>query len=257
MNPYYSDDVVTLYHADCLEILPYLSADLLVTDPAYKVISGGSNTGKMNRPVGILAKNDGKIFRHNDISPQEYAPLFFSLLSDPSHAYVFTNNINLEDSLREFRFAGFGFHNLLWWHKSNAVTNRWYMKDGEPILFFHKGAAFQVEDCSIKATFTDPSVHPIRKLHPTEKPVSLMEKIIRQSAKKDDVVLDPFAGSGATLVAARNLGQKAIGIELSEYYCEVIAARLEGRDLFPYYRRFESGNIPPANNIQLSFTGGF
>lgn len=62
--------------------------------------------------------------------------------------------------------------------------------------------------------------------HPTPKPIVIMERIISTTTNQNDVVLDPFAGSGSTLVAARNLGRKAIGVELEERYCEIIANRL-------------------------------
>jgi site-specific DNA-methyltransferase (adenine-specific) len=62
--------------------------------------------------------------------------------------------------------------------------------------------------------------------HPTEKPVSILREMIESSSCLDDVILDPFAGSGSTLVAARMEGRRGIGIELDERYCEIAARRL-------------------------------
>jgi len=66
------------------------------------------------------------------------------------------------------------------------------------------------------------------KLHPTQKPVALMEYLIRTYTNEGDFILDPFLGSGTTLVAAKKLGRKAVGIEISEQYCALVKERLEG-----------------------------
>ena len=69
-----------------------------------------------------------------------------------------------------------------------------------------------------------------KSLHPTEKPVELLEKIIK--ANKGDTILDPFMGSGTTLVAAKMLNRNAVGIEISEKYCEIARQRLRQEKLF-------------------------
>lgn len=224
MRPFYQDSFVTLFCADCRDLLPGLeAADLIVSDVAYEVISGGTPDDS-RRPSGILEKNDGKIFAYNDIAPAEYASLFYAALKDPAHCYVMTNLLNLEDMLREFRLAGFGLHNQLPWIKDNATPNRWYMKDVEYILFFRKGVAFPINNCSEKTSCLYPNPRP--KIHPTEKALSLMEKLIRNSSQPGQLVLDPFCGSGVTLEAARRLGRQAIGIEIDETICRVAARRL-------------------------------
>ena len=224
MIPYYQDDWTMIYHADCRDLLPHLEpVDLLVSDVAYDGISGGNTTSK-KRCSGILKVNDGKIFKHNDIAPAEYAGLFYAALKSPAHCYVMTNLLNLEDMLREFRLAGFGLHNQLPWVKDNAVTNRWYMKDVEYVLLFRKGEAFQINNCGEKTSCIYPN--PKGKIHETEKPVALMEKFIRNSSQPGQIVLDPFCGSGSTLEAARRLGRRSIGIDMDESKCETAARRL-------------------------------
>ena len=74
------------------------------------------------------------------------------------------------------------------------------------------------------SVITTKTVTPLSRIHPTEKPVDLLKKII--SAVPGDRVLDPFMGSGTTLVAAKSLGRKAIGIEIEEKYCEIAVRRL-------------------------------
>jgi site-specific DNA-methyltransferase (adenine-specific) len=73
-------------------------------------------------------------------------------------------------------------------------------------------------------------------LHPTQKPVRLMQALIELTTKPDQIVLDPFAGSGSTLVAARNLGRRFIGFELEQKYTDICQSRLEDRDLLPFMK---------------------
>lgn len=224
MTPYYRDSHVTIYHGDCLDLLPQLeSADLIVSDVAYECISGG-NTPHGTSPTGILKTNDGKIFSHNDIEPSEYAALFYNALRSPAHCYVMTNILNLETMLREFRLAKFGLHNVLPWIKNTATPNRWYMKDVELSLFFRKGVAFSINDCGEKTSCPYPN--PRNKLHETEKPEALMAKFIRNSSQPGQTVLDPMCGSGSTLVAAKRLDRYAVGIDIDESKCEQAAKQL-------------------------------
>lgn len=231
MNPYYTRGGITIYHANCLDAIAYLIqagtvVDLIATDPAYRCISGGNTPHPDHqRCSGILANNDGKIFEHNDISTADYAGLFYQVLRDPSHCYLMINVLNLEDALRDFREAGFKLHNVLPWIKNNVTPNRWYMKDTEYILFFHKGAAFSINDPSSKMSQNFPN--PRVKQHPTEKPEMLMRRFIQNSSKAGDLILDPFMGSGSTLEAAYRSKCRAIGIDIDLKYCEVSARRLD------------------------------
>lgn len=156
------------------------------------------------------------------------------IATDPAHCYVMINNLNLESALTVFRQAGFGFHGLLKWQKNNATPNNWYMKDFEPILFFRKGRAFPINNPSAKATLHHPN--PRNKLHPTEKPETLMREMIQNSSQPGQVVLDPFMGSGATLQAAAKSHRQAIGIDLDEQYCRVAADRIERHFHQPVYQ---------------------
>ena len=222
---YYTRAGLTIYHADLRDILPTLApVDLIATDPAYRGISGGKTPNPV-KPTGILAANDGRLFEHNDIDTSDYAHLFYAALKDPAHCYVMINNLNLEAALTDFRQAGFQFHNLLVWDKGNATPNNWYMKNFEPILFFRKGAAFPINNRSAQAALSHPN--PRNKLHPTEKPETLMRELIQNSSQPGQVVLDPFMGSGSTLEAAYKSKRQAIGIDIDEKYCQIAAERLD------------------------------
>lgn len=225
MQPYYQDNDCTIYHADCREVLPQLSdIDLIVSDVAYETIAGGRPNAGSGQPCGILRFNDGKIFAHNDIHPKEYAQLFYNCLARQAHCYVMINVLNMETLLTEFRLAGFGLHNILPWIKDNATPNKYYMKDVEYAPMFRKGPAFQINDCGEKTSCIFPN--PKDKIHETEKPLGLMSKWIRNSSQSGQMVLDPFCGSGTTLVAAMQLGRHAIGIDSDESKCEVAALRM-------------------------------
>lgn len=217
-----------LYNSDCIDILKTItdnSIDLIVTDPPYRVISGGKPHSK-NQPSGMLSKNDGKIFDNNDISPETYIPELYRVLKDNTHCYIMTNTINLEKFLSISREVGFGLHNVLIWEKNNATPNKWYMKNCEYTLFLYKGKAKFINNPSSK------TVHMFNnilgdKLHPTEKPVSLMKFYIENSSNVDDIVLDPFMGVGATGVACKELNRNFIGIEIDETYFNIAKKRID------------------------------
>lgn len=210
-----------LYNIDArfgLDMLPDGSVDMIFTDPPYPVISGGNRTIKGKAPSGILAANDGKIFEHNDIAPEEYAAGLYRVLKSPGHAYVMTNELNrrrIEDALLG---AGFRTHQLLVWKKNNTTPNRYYMKNLEYTLFVRKGPAVTINNPGSVAVheFKNPTRN---KNHPTEKPVNLIRFYIENSSQPGDIVLDPFIGSGSTAVAASETSRRFIGFEIDpEYY---------------------------------------
>lgn len=204
-----------LYLGDCLDVLPTLNpVDCAVSDPAYKVISGGSNGHQ--RVKGILAKNDGKIFEHNDIKIHDWLPALTAIMKDPSHIYLMTNFYNLQTMLNEAQQAGLRAHNLLVWKKNNALPNRWYMKNVEYTLFLRKGRAFSINDKGSKTCINMNNTRD--RVHPTQKPVELMQQYITNSTVPGQTVIDPFMGSGSTGVACVNTGRRFIGIEKDEKY---------------------------------------
>jgi site-specific DNA-methyltransferase (adenine-specific) len=233
MMPYYTRNGITIYHGDCRHALRWLidsgvTVDLIASDVAYRCIGGGS--GSDNGPVGVLAKNDGKIFTHNNIKTADYAGLFFDILRDPAHCYVFINVLNLHAALTDFLRIddkrGFQLHNLLGWKKNTVTPNQWYMKDMEPILFFRKGAAFPINNPSAKTTLSYPNP-PAPKRHETEKPYLLMQELVTNSSQPGELVCDPFMGSGSTLEACWRTRRRCIGIDIDERYCEIAARRVD------------------------------
>lgn len=224
-----------IYLGDALELfkqIPDGSIDCIVTDPPYPTINGGSggkdSSSTVNRPTGILSKNDGKIFKNNSIDIANWLPECYRVLKANAHIYIMTNFLNLEYYMKVVREVGFDIHNLLIWEKNNATPNRWYMKNCEYIIFARKGEAFPINFCGTKTVLQIKNVK--NKTHPTEKPVELMEILVNNSSQPKEIVLDPFCGTGATLVASLKNGRQYIGFEIDEEYYTIAKNRVENFD---------------------------
>lgn len=216
-----------LIQDDACEVLKKLKTEsfhCIVTDPPYKVISGG--TGGKNAPKGILAKNDGKIFDHNNIKFSDYMGELYRVLKENSHAYFFTNFINLQELMEEVQKVGFKIHNLLVWHKNNTTPNRWYMKNCEYILFCRKGKAKAINDKGCQTVHQFDNIIG-NKIHETEKPLDLLRMYIRNSTNVGDILLDPFAGSGSTLMASLLENRRCTTIEIDDKYIPKIKERVK------------------------------
>lgn len=214
MSVYYQDDLVTLYHGDCLSAhLEWLAAEVLVTDPPYGVkwrprLGGYKDKEHLNQVNSGGVKNDG------DTAARDEALLMWG--SKP--AVVFGS----WKAPRPPKVKG-----RLIWDKAGAkpgpLNAAFYTADEEIYII---GAGFRASSPPQRSVITTTELRSqeVRTVgHPTPKPVGLMELLIDRCPP--GVVADPFAGSGATLIAARNQGRKVIGVELEEKYCEIIAKR--------------------------------
>lgn len=209
--------------------IPDNSIDCIITDPPYETISGGTpdNEG-VSRPTGILEKNDGKIFQYNDIDITSWIGECFRVLKNDTHIYIMTNFLNLEHYLKSIREAGFNIHNLLIWEKNNATPNRWYMKNCEYIIFARKGAAKPIFNCGTKTVLQFKNVKD--RIHPTEKPLDLLECLITNSTQPGEIVLDPFGGSFSTAFAALKVGRQYVSFEIDEQYYNIGKQRIDNFD---------------------------
>lgn len=192
VNPYYQDDLVTLYHGDCREITAWLEADVLVTDPPYGL--GDRWQGGTWGAAPMYADA-----RRWDVKPDD-ADLLAMIGDRP--AVVWGGNY----------FALPPSRCWLAWVKNPAMNT---MADFE--------LAWTSLDKPAKA-YTSTRNPDGQRDHPTQKPVGLMRWTIGHMPEGS--VADPFAGSGTTLVAAKYLSRRAIGVELEERYCEIAARRL-------------------------------
>ena len=230
LNKIYNEDFL-------LNNLKSESIDLVVTDPPYKTITGGNSNGaNSERPKGMLGGNR-KLFKHQKIKIADWISEVYRVLKEGSHCYIFTNTINMEEMLRESKKVGFKLHNILVWQKNNCTPSQYYMKNCEYVLFLRKGKAKWINDIGGSKTvheyFLEDNPATIAvdniiggKLHPTEKPVDLLKFYIENSSNEGDVVLEPFAGSGSTLIACKELNRNYIGYEIDEEYFNVIQKRI-------------------------------
>ena len=220
-----------LVNADARDVLSRIkdkSFDCLVTDPPYKVISGGNKS--KGSPRGMLAKNDGKIFRCNDIRFDEWLPEMYRILKPGAQAYVFTNLLNLRDLWDCAESCGFRIHNLLVWEKNTANPSRWYMKNAEYILYMYKpgnGQPVSIKDCGSKMVHQFNNIVG-NKVHETEKPVNLLKMYIQNSCPLNGWVIDPFAGSNSTMTAALLSGMRCFACEMDEKYIGPAVERISG-----------------------------
>lgn len=231
-----------LYNEDCLKILKEIednSIDLCVTDCPYKIVKGGCTTGKFKTPGGMLNKDlnlpdkvalknlkEGKLFDYNDIKFSEWLPELYRIMKPGTHTYIMINGRNLKDLQTDAEKAGFKFQQILIWDKGNAVVNRYYLNAFELILMLRKGPAKNINDMGTSNILRVSNIIGTKK-HPTEKPVELMEIMIKNSSNEGDVVIDPFMGVGATGVACKNLNRNFIGIEIDKKYFDIANKRIK------------------------------
>ncbi len=223
--------MIELINDDCITTLQGLepcSVACIVTDPPYKTTARG-NSGTMGGYWKTNIAKSGNIFKHNDIKPSEYLPLFYRVLKEDSHCYVMCNNKNLIEMLNSGVEAGFKFVKNIIWDKGNKICGRYYMGAYEYIIMFRKGKDKPINNCGtpdilsvpIKKLKSDDG----KNLHDTEKPIKLMEILIENSTDEGDLVLDPFMGIGSTPLACKNLKRKCIAIEIDKEYFSIAEER--------------------------------
>jgi site-specific DNA-methyltransferase (adenine-specific) len=245
--PYYADDSVTLYHGDCREVLPTLDqVDAIVTDPPYS--SGGMY--RADRAAATTSKyhlahettrsyaafsGDNRDQRSFEKWVDSWASQCLRLVDDGGGIGVFIDWRNVASVVDALQMAGWVYRGLTPWHKGTDLrpNKGWFRRNIEFIVWGSAGPLAtgpNVEGDCWDGMFVA-RVNNGDKHHQTGKPVNLMEQAL--SVRPEwHTYLDPFAGSGSTLIAAKNIGRRAIGIELDEHACEIAAKRLTQDTLF-------------------------
>ena len=204
MKPYYDDGKgIQIYLGDCRDILPNLpKVDLVLTDPPY-----GNNT---------------EYDQYNDTKEnlRELISDVFTEINRISNLTAITCGVGNMFLYPEPRWV------MAWMTPAGSGSGPFGFCTWQPILCYGKDP-YLSNGLGRRA---DSFIHTesSKKLgHPCAKPIVLWEKVmLRFSVRDTDIVLDPFMGSGTTLVASKNLGRKATGIDISEKYCEIAAQRL-------------------------------
>lgn len=218
--PYYSDDLVTIYHGDCREIDAWRSADVLVTDPPYGRKWRQGDTGKgrgwaSDRHDGIANDNTTEA-RDAALTlwGSRRAVVFGDLMLAPPAG---TKLVLIYDKGRSAGFTG-------------AIAG--FRRNVEAIYLLGKWPSGLGGRPAIVSTTASTGGNLARKAgHPHAKPLDVMHELVTL-ADEGQAIADPFAGSGSTLVAAAAIGRRAIGVEVDEAYCEAIALRLTQGSLF-------------------------
>ena len=217
----------TLYEGDCLEVmreLPSESVDAVVTDPPYMI--GASSVGDPRTKAGTWAD-------------MENAAFWFSawmreckrLLKPTGYLLVFGNWRSIPTLIRALSLAELPATSCMIWDKLwIGPSGPAQLRPRYEIVMFAAMPQARIEDRSapdILAYKWQAGSMKTTK-HPAEKPVGLLTQLIELVARPGEIVLDPFAGSGTTLVAAFKTGRNAIGIEREPEYCEIIRQRMAG-----------------------------
>jgi len=212
MKPYYQDDAVTIYHGDCREIVPQLGRfDLLLTDPPYGIGEHGGACRTRGRPGYAKHAKMGWDYARPD------ADVFQLMLGAASMAIIWGGNY-----FADLLPPTMGW---LYWRKLMGGD----FSDGELAWTSRSAALREFTKCP----------KGMNKGHPCEKPLALMLWCIGLAGDVQ-TILDPFAGSGTTGRAAKDLGRKATLIELEERYCEIAAKRM-AQEVLPLEYRDNNG----------------
>ena len=233
MTPYYEADGITIYHGDAFAVLESLAADsvnAVVMDPPYasgvRAEAHKTTSGAMVRGVKWRQKpieNDQMTTAGFIWMMREVAFEAQRVLVDGGSVLSFIDWRNWPNLLGAIESTNLRVNQMVVWNKVMYAMGRGYRAQHELVLWASKGPA-TVVDHSVGNVLSHKRIP--NDDHPAAKPVGIMTDLLRVPTTIADLVLDPFMGSGTTLVAAKNLGRRAIGIEVEERYCEIAAKRL-------------------------------
>jgi site-specific DNA-methyltransferase (adenine-specific) len=258
IRPYYQDSLVTLYHGKCADIIPMLAeVDNVITDPPWKTGSLGIEMGHLK---GVAkAREATKSLEYGSIGTWEADAMTAIVNATRYDCFIISGYKELEDNLKIAK----PFRGVLVWHKPNGML---------PLVYPAKMDVAFIVWCAKESQLYGRQIFPSSVLshsmpvagcmaterltenggkasHPCQGPESLYKQLIAP-LPPSNIILDPYAGSGTTLRAAKDLERRAIGIEMNEKYCELIAQRL-AQDVLPLNGHNAQDQRPRADSGTL------
>lgn len=240
IEPYYQDSAagVTIYHGDALDVmsgLPEASIDAVITDPPY--CSGAISEANRVRSIGqgLRSETIGRFgwFVGDNMGTAGLAFLLRAVavgsrrLCKPSSSMLFFCDWRMVPTLAPaIESASLRYQGLIVWDKGNMGLGNGFRCQHELVLHYTCGDP-EFHDKGTSNVIRCKRVSAAERDHQTQKPVELMGRLMNVVVPPGGVLLDPFAGSCSTLLAAKETGRKAIGIEHDEQWAEVAARRLE------------------------------
>ena len=236
MKPYYDKAGITIYHGNALEILPHVSEfDILLTDPPYS--SGGMFRGDRMEQTTTKYVTTGTLrarpeFAGDNRDQRAYLAWCGLWLSAAlqraktgAHCLVFTDWRQLPITTDAVQIGGWVWRGIAtWWKPGIRMQRSGFSASAEYVVWGTCGP-WKRDNAHSPQNVLKHSPVGHGKRHIAEKPISLMNDLVK-FAPPNGTILDPFMGSGTTIRSAKDLGRRAIGIEIEERYCEMAANRL-------------------------------
>lgn len=233
-TPYYEQDGIVIYHGNCLEVMPVLeSVDHVICDPPFTQRTSQNMRSRKDPSAGGAYIGDSQRRRidFDGVDGLEVEIASRCLLVALRWVIVFCA---LEQIGRYADAAGECWIRGTAWHRTNSAPQFTGDRPGqscEGIAIMHRKGRKRWNKGGTSLFYDGPTINAVSDRdrgtpHPTVKPSWLMSLLVADFTDPGETILDPFMGSGTTLVAAKRLGRKAIGIELEEKYCEIAVKRL-------------------------------
>jgi site-specific DNA-methyltransferase (adenine-specific) len=231
VTPYYSDDLVTIYHGDALDVIADLEGgvDAVVTDPPY---ASGTRHEASKSSSGAMLRAGRFSDRPLDLDQMTTTGFVWLLRAVARGAYPmlveggsflsFIDWRQWPNLVGAIETANLRVQGMIVWDKGHFGLGNGFRSQHELVCHAAKGVP-TIYDHGVGNVIKFPRQEPVD--HPSPKPVGLMRVLIETVTPAGGIVLDPFVGSGTTLLAAKAAGRRAIGIEVDEAYCEIAAAR--------------------------------